>query len=112
MSEALSVVLFIGISFSMKWKHGQRLYKSFHCILVKIMSFVSLTVALKVTPVSLTKHEKLVRYIINSTLVIYLILRLCQRPLFSFNFPSFNLLMLFLVFKIFLLEAELKTIGP
>ena len=60
MSEALFAVLFIEISFSMKWDHGQGPYKqlSLHfCQNNELRGKITLiTVALKVTPVSFTKH--------------------------------------------------------
>ena len=60
MSEAFFAVLFIEISFSMKWDHGQGPYKqlSLHfCQNNELHGKITLiTVALKVTPVSFTKH--------------------------------------------------------
>ena len=60
MSEALFAVLFIEISFSMKWDHGQGLYKQLSLHFCQNNEFHGkiklITVAPKVTPVSFTKH--------------------------------------------------------
>ena len=60
MFEAFFAVLFIKISFSMKWYHEQGPYKqlSLHfCQNNELHGKITLmTVALKVTPVSFTKH--------------------------------------------------------